>query len=403
MPPACLPQAVEKLKLDNESPPAGVRPKGLGMISCVGTEYVEFSSPLPLENKVEDYMNDIIQKMRDELRSILRASVADYPKKKREDWLFDWSSQLILVVNQIYWCQEVETVSGGGGRGGQGCGHCYSWQPVWGAARCIRSACSQQPLSQCSRRACDALRCHVPRILHAMEALASAARCAERRLARATTLPGGRAALHAAVRLRLRLSACCPAVHPQAFRDMPKDKDSMKKYNQLQVDQLTKLIEVTRGDLIKEARMKVMNMITIDAHSRDIVLNMAEAGVDKVDCFEWVCQLRSYWDPTIDDCRVKICDAAFPYGYEYLGNGPRLVITPLTDRIYITATQACWLSLGTAPAGPAGGPRWWPHVCVRACMHVCMLPRQGGAGGGGAACHQGCVPCMVPAAPAAVK
>lgn len=58
----------------------------------------------------------------------------------------------------------------------------------------------------------------------------------------------------------------------QAFKSMPTNKDSMKNYNQLQVDQLTKLIEVTRTDLIKEQRMKVMNMITIDAHSRDIVL-----------------------------------------------------------------------------------------------------------------------------------
>jgi hypothetical protein len=45
-------QAIEKLKLDTETPAPGTRPKGLGMISCVGDEYVEFSSPLPLEKKV---------------------------------------------------------------------------------------------------------------------------------------------------------------------------------------------------------------------------------------------------------------------------------------------------------------------------------------------------------------
>lgn len=46
-------QAVEKLKLDTETPAAGARPKGLGMVSCVGTEYVSFKSPLPLDNKVK--------------------------------------------------------------------------------------------------------------------------------------------------------------------------------------------------------------------------------------------------------------------------------------------------------------------------------------------------------------
>jgi dynein heavy chain len=60
---------------------------------------------MPHACQVEEYMNDIIQKMRNELRLILKNSVADYPTKPRDKWLFDWSSQMILVVNQIYWCQ----------------------------------------------------------------------------------------------------------------------------------------------------------------------------------------------------------------------------------------------------------------------------------------------------------
>lgn len=59
--------------------------------------------------------------------------------------------------------------------------------------------------------------------------------------------------------------------------------------------------------------------------------------------FEWESQLRFYWDQLPDELMVRQCTGEFGYGYEYMGLNGRLVITPLTDRIYLTISQVMCL------------------------------------------------------------
>nr|CAB3238531.1 dynein beta chain, ciliary-like [Phallusia mammillata] len=131
-------------------------------------------------------------------------------------------------------------------------------------------------------------------------------------------------------------------------------ENAMKDYNKKQVNQLNALINHLLGDLHPLDRQKIMTICTIDVHSRDVVGKLIAEKVISSQAFTWLSQLRHRWDDDVTHCFANICNAQFRYQYEYLGNTPRLVITPLTDRCYITLTQSLNLTMSGAPAGPAG-------------------------------------------------
>ncbi|XP_066544120.1 dynein axonemal heavy chain 11 [Amia ocellicauda] len=129
---------------------------------------------------------------------------------------------------------------------------------------------------------------------------------------------------------------------------------ALKDYNRKQITQLNALINMLLGDLTPGDRQKIMTICTIDVHARDVVAKLIAQKVINGQAFAWLSQLRHRWDEERRHCYVNICDAQFQYSYEYLGNTLRLVITPLTDRCYITLTQSLHLTMSGAPSGPAG-------------------------------------------------
>ena len=116
--------------------------------------------------------------------------------------------------------------------------------------------------------------------------------------------------------------------------------------------QLGDMVELVRGELTKLQRLTLGALIVLDVHARDVHDRLMGESVKSVDDFGWICQMRYYLQD--DDLFVQMVQAKLPYGCEYLGNTLRLVITPLTDRCYLTLMSAMSLHLGGAPSGPAG-------------------------------------------------
>uniref|UniRef100_A0A182IR22 AAA+ ATPase domain-containing protein n=1 Tax=Anopheles atroparvus TaxID=41427 RepID=A0A182IR22_ANOAO len=226
-------------------------PTVTAMISSEG-EVMEFENPVPVKDRVENWMNEALKEMRRTNRFITKKAIYHYGKDRetaRPDWIMQYQGMICLAANQVWWTAEVEEVF----------------------ARVRRG-----------------------------------------------------------------------------------NKRAMKEYLQEQNRQLDELVVKVRANLTPNDRLKFKTIATIDVHARDIIEGFVRDSILDAQEFGWESQLRFYWIREMDNLFVLQCSGKFDYGYEYMGLNGRLVITPLTDRIYLTITQALTMNLGGAPAGPAG-------------------------------------------------
>ena len=169
---------------------------------------------------------------------------------------------------------------------------------------------------------------------------------------------------------------------------------------------IRKYCQMVREPQSRLQRNKLVALVTIEVHSRDILRHLLAHRVYQMDDFEWSRQLRFYQEATsspnaagtaqaagaggavgashtrdsstglagngasqgmldganndnsrdaaVAACVVRQASALVRYDYEYLGNSGRLVVTGLTDRAYMTLTTALQLCRGGLPQGPAG-------------------------------------------------
>lgn len=117
--------------------------------------------------------------------------------------------------------------------------------------------------------------------------------------------------------------------------------------------QIEKTVSLLRRNLPHGKRLNLRTLLILHIQAQNILNRLIEMNVDSLENFEWMGQIRYYFDE--NKIEMKMLLSKVLYGFEYIGNKSRMVITPLNDRCYRSifvalkhfglALQVCYLWL----------------------------------------------------------
>uniref|UniRef100_A0A7E4URM5 Cytoplasmic dynein 2 heavy chain 1 n=1 Tax=Panagrellus redivivus TaxID=6233 RepID=A0A7E4URM5_PANRE len=145
----------------------------------------------------------------------------------------------------------------------------------------------------------------------------------------------------------------CLAEEIRFCRDVEQILESRGSLAEFKTTLLTQLNTMT-ATVVEDRvlRLKLKALILDLIHHIGVVDQLINAKDVNKKSWTWQKQLRFYLEN--GTVIIRMSNAEFAYSFEYQGNVAKLVHTPLTDKCYLTLTQALSMGLGGNPYGPAG-------------------------------------------------
>ena len=84
------------------------------------------------------------------------------------------------------------------------------------------------------------------------------------------------------------------------------DEDAVKNALNLMNGRINNLIKLVQGKLKKPDRGKIIALITLDVHGREVVERLIRDKCEGPEAFAWQQQLKFYWQDGTKDCKFNI-------------------------------------------------------------------------------------------------